>query len=148
MNSSISGPAFVLGKPVEWNDAAIYINGARVADVKGWEFGADTEKEHIFTEGDEPTAIQSGNRKPSGSIKMLSRSVDVLNVAAVAAGGRDINDLEWDFVAVFQAQGIRGLQTYTVSGCQTSSYKYAMDQNAKEMVMTLPFLAMDGPIIT
>ncbi len=145
---TIAGPVLIVnGKPVEWNDAAIYFDGVRMGDVKGWEFGVDTEKEHIFAEGDEPVAIQSGNRKPTGSLKLLSRTVDVLNLAAVAAGGRDINDLEWDFVAYFQGQGLRGLHTYTMSGCQTSSFKYAMDQNAKEMVVTLPFLAMEGPII-
>ena len=145
---TIAGPVLIVnGKPVEWNDAAIYFNGVRMGDAKGWGFGADTEKSFIFAEGDEPVAIQSGNREPKGHIKLLSRTVDVLNLAAVAAGGRDINDLEWDFVAYFQAQGLRGLHTYTMSGCQTSSYKYEMEQNAKEMVCDLPFLAMEGPII-
>ena len=143
MNLAQQGLGFINGKEVEWADQSLYIEGVRVRGIKGNRHGIKTDKAHLFAEGDYPFSIQSGNNEPTGTLKVLKSVVDAMNIAAVAAGGRSINDLQFDIVTVYRAQGVRGMQTMTQSRCQTSNFEYGWDQNAKEMVVELPYLYMD-----
>jgi hypothetical protein len=143
MQNGFSGPSFINGKEVEWADQALYINGIRVAGIKGNRHGVKTDKKHLFAEGDSPFSIQSGNREPTGTLKVEKSVVDAMNAAAVVAGGRDINDLEFDIVTVYRAQGVRGMQRMTMAGCQTSNFEYGWDQGATEMIIDLPYLYLD-----
>jgi hypothetical protein len=143
MNLATQGLGLINGKEVEWADQSLYIDGVRVRGIKGNKHGVKTDKAHLFAEGDYPFGIQSGNNEPTGSLKVLKSVMDALNAAAVLAGGRHVNDLEFDIVTVYKAAGVRGMQRMTQSGCQTTAFEYGWDQNAKEMVVDLPYLYMD-----
>jgi hypothetical protein len=140
MNLASIGLQVINGKEVEWADQSIYVDGVRLRGIKGNRHGVKTEKAHLFAEGDMPFGIQSGNNEPTGTLKVLKSVLDALNLAAIAAGGRTINDIEFDIVTVYTAKGSRGMQRMTQSGCQTSNFEYGWDQGAKEMVCELPYL--------
>lgn len=143
MQKSFGGPSFINGKEVEWSDQSLYIEGIRVVGVKGNRHGVKTDKAHLFAENDSPFCIQSGNREPTGTLKLTKSAVDTLNAAAVSAGGRDMNDLVFDIVTAYKAQGIRGMQRMTMTGCQTTNFEYGWDQGAKEMIIDVPYLYLD-----
>ncbi len=143
MQTTFSGPSFINGKEVEWADQSLCIEGVKIAGVKGNRHGVKTEKRHLLAEGDSPFSIQSGNREPTGTLKLTKSVVDALNAAAVLAGGRDINDLEFDIVTVYRAQGVRGMQRMTQVGCQTTNFEYGWDQGATEMIVDVPYLYLD-----
>lgn len=137
------GLNFLAGKEVEWADQKFLYEGTPCAAIQGCKFGVKTDKAHLFAEGDENIGIQSGNRQPTGSVKLLKSAVDALNIAAKSAGGRDLTDLVGNIVFTYKQQGVRALQTLTLIGVEFSQYEYGMEQNAKSMAIDLPFLYTD-----
>ena len=132
---------FLNGKEVEWADINVQIAGSPTAKFQSIKYGVKTEKKHLHAGGDDPISIQSGKREPTGSVKLLKGDVDVLNRAAIAAGGRDLTDLELDAVVTYRPKGLsRGLKIDTLVGIQISGYEYGMEENATEMPIELPFL--------
>ena len=127
-------------KEVEWADVRLFIDGVQVTKILGFSYGIDTEKEHLHMEGDDPASIQSGNRKPTGSMTLAAGALDVINAAAVVAGGRDVTDLEMDVAFTYKPKGTRPPVADVCKGVQVSSFSKAMNQNAKNMPVTMPFL--------
>ena len=134
-------PSFFNSKEVEWSDLSLYFEGVN-ATVKltGLKYGVNVDKEHLHAGGDDPLSIQSGNRKPEGTITILKGHFDAMNDAAIAAGGRDITDVAFTAVAVWRAQGTRGLRTATLIGCEITKFELGMMQGDKKMPVELPFL--------
>jgi len=131
---------FVDGKEVEWADIRLYIAGVETLKFTAINFGTETENEHLHAGGDDPISIQSGNRKPTGSLTLLKGDYDIMDAAAVAAGGRDVNDLEFDVLAYYKPKGIRPPVRELLQGCRISNHKNGMTQGAKKMEVELPFL--------
>ena len=136
----MSGIAFINGKQIEWNDQKINIAGAPVVNVTDVRFGVKTAKKHLFAGGNTTIGIQSGNKEPTGSVTLLAGDVNILNEAAVTAGGDDLCDLVFDIVITYAAKGIRPLQVFTLVGCEISEFEYGWAQNADSMPVKLPFL--------
>lgn len=134
---------FFDSKDCEWRDLAIVVGGSQLGKIRGVKYGVKTQKSHLHAEGDAPISIQSGNREPQGSIKVLKGALDAMNAAAVAAGGRDITDLVFDIVIVWKAAGTRGLKTDTLVGCQVSDFESAIDQGGDKVEIELPFLFLE-----
>lgn len=141
MNQAISAPDFFDSKEVEWNDQRIYISGSRVAKAREIKWGVKTAKTHLFAEGDDAISIQSGNREITGTITLLKGAFDILTAAAIAAGGRDITDIQFDTQVAYRGQGTRALQTVVVSQMQISEYSAGMSQGQDHMEIVLPYLA-------
>ncbi|MCD6011641.1 MAG: hypothetical protein K0Q79_1503 [Flavipsychrobacter sp.] len=131
---------FFDSKDVEWSDLSIFVGGSQLTKIRSVKYGVKTTKTHLYAEGDSPISIQSGNRQPQGSIKVLKTAIDALNAAALSAGGRDITGLVFDIVIVWKAQGTRPLQTDTLVGCQVSDFQKSIDQGSDKMEVELPFL--------
>ena len=140
---NISGPTFPKIKESEWSDQFIYMNGVRIPGIKGNKYGVKVDKAHLFAEGDSNFGIQSGNREPTGMLKVLKSTMDAMMVSSIAAGGRDVCDVSFDIVTVYKAQGSRGMRRMTQAGVQISSFEYGWEQNAKEMIIELPYLYED-----
>ncbi|HXS38335.1 MAG TPA: hypothetical protein VN721_16655 [Flavipsychrobacter sp.] len=124
----------------EWSDMAITLAGAPLGKIRSVQYTVEQDKAHLYGAGDEPISIQSGNRKYTGTIKVLKGAFDDINAAAIEAAGRDLLDLEFDIVVVYKAKGNRPLQTDTLVRCQVSSYNRNWDQGAKQMEISLPIL--------
>ena len=139
----MSAISFFDSKECEWADMTLSVSGAPVTKVRGVKYGVKTEKKHLFAAGDDPVSIQSGNREPSGTIKVLKSAIDAINAAAVTAGGRDITDLVFDVVIFYKPKGARPPQTDTLVGCEVSNFDKGWDQGATEMEVELPFLFLD-----
>jgi len=129
-------------KEYQWADVTFLVGGVAITKVSAFEYGIDTEKSHLHLAGDDPASIQSGNRTPSGFFEITGRALDAMNKAAIVAGGRDINDLEWDAAFTYKPKGTDPVVSDVCLGIQTSSYKKSMSQNDKSMKVRLPFLFM------
>lgn len=130
-------------KEVEWADVRFIFGGSILARATGFEYGVETEKEHVFGAGDQAYGIQSGNRTPKGSITMTMTHLNVINAAAVVAGGRDIGDIEADIVFDYKPQGTRPPVADACRSCQFKGWKKAMKQNDKKDEVTLEFLYLE-----
>lgn len=118
------------------------IAGATLTKIRGIKYKASQEKKLLYAAGSEPISIQSGNRAYEGEIKVLKGALDDMNRAALAAGGNDILDLQFDIVVTYKAKGTRALQTDTLVNVEVSNFEKGWDQGAQSMEVSLPIVFM------
>lgn len=133
---------FFDSKDCEWADMTVMIAGATLTKIRGIKYKASQEKKLLYAAGSEPVSIQSGNRSYEGEIKVLKGALDDMNRAALAAGGDDILDLQFDIVVTYKAKGTRGLQTDTLVNVEVSNFEKGWDQGAQSMEVSLPIVFM------
>ena len=134
--------SFFDSKDCEWADMTVLFAGSPLTKIRGVRYKAMKDKELMHAAGDEPISIQHGNRTYEGQIKVLKGAVDDMNRAAIAAGGEDILDIQFDIVITYAAKGIRGLQTDTLVGVEIKEFEKGWDQGAKNMDVNLPIVFM------
>lgn len=129
-----------------WARFEIKILGRTITGLRGFGFKKEVEKEHLYGAGDDPIDIQSGNKKGTGSIKVLGFEADAMNKAARDAGFEDITDVPHEAIVVtcaFKKRPIDPIKTYIASGVAFSESGVDLEQNAKFREITLPYLAMN-----
>lgn len=133
---------FFDSKDCEWADMTVMIAGATITKIKGIKYKASQEKKLLYAAGTEPISIQSGNRSYDGEIKVLKGALDDMNRAALAAGGDDVLDMQFDIVITYKAKGTRALQTDTLVSVEVSDFEKGWDQGAQSMEVSLPIVFM------
>ena len=87
-----------------WKDVKMFIGGRRFRQFIGVEYDQEIEREYVYGEGDEPQAIQDGNKKYSGKIKLLQSELEGL---IAGAPDRDILKYNYfDVVVTYLAEGV------------------------------------------
>ena len=127
-------------KECEWNDLELYIDGVKIAKFQGLKYSRTQEKEVLHAGGNEPFSVQRGNISYEGEVVLMKGVLDILNAAAVAAGGDDILDIAVTIVANYKPKGTRLVQTDTLTGVEFTKYEKGMEQGAKSMPITLPIM--------
>ena len=138
----MAGITFFDSKECEWADMTVIFAGATLTKIRGLKYKAAKDKQLLHAAGDEPISIQSGNRTYEGQIKVLKSALDDMNRAAIAAGGSDVLDMQFDIVVTYKAQGARQLQIDTLQGVEIKDFEKGWDQGAKNMDVTLPVIFM------
>jgi hypothetical protein len=133
-----------------WQNISFNLLGRKLTGVKGFEVKKSIEKEHVYGAGSEPLDIQEGNKKYEGSLKILKYELDLLNDAAQAAGFEDITEVPHTLInCTVQFKKLLTDKTRFISvvGIAFTEMPTGMDQNAKMMEITLPFLAMKSTLL-
>ncbi len=131
---------FDSAKEVEWADISVMFGGAEIAKLTGIAYKAKKDKVALHAQGDSPISIQGGNRTYEGTLKVLKGAVDAMNAAAVSAGGKDLLDIQTDIVVTYKPAGTRPVQTDTLVGVEITEFQKGMEQGAKSMPVSLPFV--------
>ena len=131
---------FFNSKECEWADMEVFVAGAPLTKIRSLKYKAAKDKESLYAAGDQPIAIQSGNRSYEGEIKILKGALDDMNTASVAAGGQDILDLEFDIVVTYKPKANRALKQDILVGVQVKEFEQSWEQGAKHMEVALPVL--------
>jgi hypothetical protein len=129
-----------------WSHFEIKILTRTIKGLRGFGFKKEVEKEHLYGAGDEAIDIQSGNKKSSGSIKVLGFEADAMNKAARLAGFEDITEVPHEAILItcsYRKRLIDPISTYIASGVAFTESGVDMEQNAKHREITLPYLAMN-----
>lgn len=134
--------SFFDSKDCEWADMTVVFAGSPLTKIRGLKYKAGKDKQLLHAAGDEPISIQSGNRTYEGQIKVLKGALDDMNRAAVAAGGEDVLDMQFDIVVTYKPQGMRPLQTDTLVSAEIKDFEKGWEQGAKQMEITLPIVFM------
>ena len=127
-------------KEVEWADIQVNFAGAELTKITGIKYKSKKDKAPLHAEGDKAISIQSGNRTYEGELKLLKGAVDMINKAAVAAGGDDLLDIQVDIIVTYLPIGAREIEIDTLISVDITEYEKGMEQGAKSMPITLPFL--------
>jgi hypothetical protein len=129
-----------------WSHFEIKILTRTIKGLRGFGFKKEVEKEHLYGAGDEAIDIQSGNKKSSGSIKVLGFEADAMNKAARLAGFEDITEVPHEAIVItcsYRKRLIDPISTYIASGVAFTESGVDLEQNAKFREITLPYLAMN-----
>ena len=81
----------------EWSDLTLILGGKVITGIRSVSYEVGKEKELLYGKGNEPIAIQSGNKSYSGKIKVLTGELNTL----VKAGGGSLLDLQLDAVVCY-----------------------------------------------
>ncbi len=131
---------FFDSKDCEWADMTVMVAGSVLTKITGVKYKASKEKKLLHAAGNEPISVQGGKRSYDGTITVLKGAIDDLNRAAIAAGGDDILDLQFDVVVTYKAKGTRALQTDTLIGVEVKDFEKGWTQGATQMEIPLPII--------
>lgn len=129
-----------------WSRFEIKILGRVIKGLRGFGFKKEVEKEHLYGAGNDAIDIQTGNKKNSGSIKVLGFEADAMNKAARDAGYDDITDVPHEAIIItcsFRKRNTDPIKTYVATGVAFTESGVDLEQNAKNREITLPYMAMD-----
>ncbi len=132
-----------------WSQTSMKILGRTIQGLRGFSFKKGVEKEHLYAAGADPIDIQTGNRKPEGSVKVLKFEKDLMDDAAQLAGYSDITEVPHSLISItckFKKTATSPLRTIESSGVAFSEWDVSMEQNAKFTEMSLPFIAMKNTV--
>lgn len=132
-----------------WSHTSVKLLGRTLTGIRGFSFKKGVEKEHLYAAGPDPIDIQSGNKKPEGSLKILKYEFDLLNDAAQAAGYEDITEVPHSLVLItcsYKKRNTDPIRIIEAQGVAFTEFDNSMEQNAKMTEITLPFLSMRNTV--
>lgn len=123
----------------EWADITVTIGGVVVTKIQGVDYTSSQEKELLYGKGNEPLAIQKGNKSYSGSVYLLQSALDSLTLA----GGKDgLLGISAD-ITISYGNPSKGdvIRTDMLMGCQFTSEPRSIKQGDKNMAaQNCPFI--------
>lgn len=123
----------------QWSDVQLMMLGKLVTRVRGVKFAMKKEKEYLFARGENPHAIQTGNKMPEGELTLLQSEVEALQNGLQPH--EDLTDLtEFNIVVSFVKKGSPAVHTYILKGCQFTEDPRELKQNDKFMELSLPIM--------
>lgn len=121
----------------QWSDLAITVGGRLVSGARAVSYKAKREKEALYGKGDEPIAIQHGNKSYDGSLTVTTSEYNAL----IDAGGGSILDLQCDIVVSY-GDPAKGdiMRTDKLIGVEFTEEPDEWKQGDKNAEHTLPFI--------
>jgi len=122
-----------------WANAQIVLLGVVITRIHGVKFSVKKEKEYLFGRGDQPHAIQHGNKTYEGELTLLQSHTERLQ--SHLALDEDLTDLQpFDITVSFVKRGERQISTYILKGAEFTEDPREIKQGDKMMEITLPIL--------
>ena len=121
----------------EWSSVKLFMLGRFVTGLQGVSYTAKQEKEYVYGTGNEPRAIQHGNKSYEGELKILQSELEAL---IKSAPSKDILSLQFDIVVSYVPSGESEIITDTLKTCEFTEIPKGMEQNDKMMEITLPII--------
>lgn len=129
----------------EYADIKVKMLGAELTGLRGLTYKKSQEKEAVWGAGNEPKAIQRGNKKYEGTLMLLKSDFDLLNKAALVAGYEDITDVPGKdllMTVVYQKNSDSLIQIDILKTVEFTEYEDGMKQGDKFKEVTLPFICL------
>ena len=127
----------------EFADISVNMLGVTLSGLRGLTYKKSQEKEGVYGAGNQPQAIQRGNKKYEGQLMLLKSDFDLLDNAAIAAGYEDITDVPYNLISitcVYERIDAGMLSTDFLIGCEFTDAEDGMKQGDKFKEVTLPFI--------
>ena len=128
----------------EFADIKVALLGVELSGLRGLTYKKSQEKELIYGQGNQPKAIQRGQKKYDGTLVLLKSDVDLLNAAARLAGYEDITDVPGrliDITVLYQkSDDAAQLNTDTLQNVEFTELEEGMKQADKFKEVSLPLL--------
>lgn len=123
----------------EWADVTLLLGGKDITGARGIKYNNKQEKEAVYGKGNEPIAIQKGNKSYEGEITVLQSELETIRLN----GGGTILDLQLDAVVAYGNPSNGDVMiTDVIQGVQFTEEPHELKQGDKHMEVTLPFIAL------
>lgn len=123
----------------EWADVTLLLGGKDITGARGVKYTVKQEKETVYGKGNEPIAIQKGNKSYEGEITVLQSELETIRLN----GGGTVLDLQLDAVVAYgNPSNGDVMMTDVIQGIQFTEETHELKQNDKQMEVTLPFIAL------
>lgn len=123
----------------EWADVTLLLGGKDITGARGVKYTIKQEKETVYGKGNEPIAIQKGNKSYEGEITVLQSELETIRLN----GGGTILNLQLDAVVAYgNPSNGDVMMTDVIQGIQFTEETHELKQNDKQMEVTLPFIAL------
>lgn len=124
-----------------WKNIEVVILGRPVTGIREVKYKVSQEKEAVYGRGDQPRAIQKGNKSYDGTITLLQSEIEAL--IAAAGKGKNITDLPaFDVVVAYVPNEIGTIVTDIIKNVEITEFEKGMAQNDKFAEISLPFIAL------
>jgi hypothetical protein len=132
--------ATINGKQYEWDDIDIVVGGVHISTQQAINYKKSREKTVIYGKGHKPVATQFGNSSYEGSISLLQGELEAMEVAATVLG-RDLLDIEFDIIVGY-IDNNSAIYDW-IQGATLTEYEKGMSQGDPNMVIEMPFVALN-----
>lgn len=124
----------------EWADVTLIVGGEEITGIRGVRYKEGIEREAIYAKGNQPVAIQSGNRSYDGEIVMLQSAYEQL----VKAGRGSVLSISAD-ATVHYGNPNQGdeILTKRINGMRFTEAENQINQGDMFMEVTLPWIALN-----
>lgn len=121
----------------EFADMTVMVGGKDTVGLRGLKYSAKQEKEFLYGKGNEPIAIQKGNKSYEGELTILPSELETLRLN----GNGTILGLQVDIVVVY-GNPLQGdvMVTDVLQGVQFTDEPKEYKQGDKFAEITLPFI--------
>lgn len=121
----------------EFADMTVMVGGKDTVGLRGLKYSVKQEKEVLYGKGNEPIAIQKGNKSYEGELTILPSELETLRLN----GDGTILGLQVDIVAVY-GNPLQGdvMVTDVLQGVQFTEEPKEYKQGDKYVEITLPFI--------
>ena len=128
----------------EFADIRVSMLGVELTGLRGLTYKKSQEKELVYGAGNEPKAIQRGNKKYEGSLMLLKSDFDALSAAARGAGYNDITDVPGrliDITCLYQkSDDSTQLAVDTLQNVEFTEFEDGQKQGDKFKEISLPLI--------
>lgn len=134
---------FFDSREYEYADITVSLLGVKLTGLRGLTYKKSQEKEVVYGQGNDPKAIQRGNKKYEGTLMLLKSEMDMLSAAATAAGYSDIVDLPGKLIHItccYAKEDQVAPVTDTMVNVEFTEYEDGMKQGDKFKEISLPFI--------
>lgn len=124
----------------EWADVTLMLGGKDITGVRSIKYSTKQEKETVYGKGNEPIAIQKGNKSYEGEIVVLQSELETLRLQDK---DNSILNLQLDAVVCY-GNPLNGdvLITDVIQGIQFTEEPKDIKQGDKFTEHSLPFIAL------
>ena len=121
----------------EFADMTVMVGGKDIVGLRGLKYDVKQEKETVYGKGNEPIAIQKGNKSYEGELTILASELETLRLN----GGGTVLNLQVD-IAVVYGNPLQGdvMTTDILQGVQFTEEAKEYKQGDKFAEITLPFI--------
>lgn len=124
----------------EWADITVIVGGKDITGVRGIKYSSKQEKEAVYGKGNEPIAIQKGNKAYEGEITVLQSELETMRMQSK---DNTILNLQLDVVVCYgNPSNGDVLITDVIQGIQFTEEPKDAKQGDKFTEHTLPFIAL------
>lgn len=125
-----------------WKDLTVTAMGRTFERILDVDYDTEEEKKQIYGRGKKVRGIQGGNEKPNGNLSLGQSEVEaMIREAQKTNPNAKLTDISFDI----QIHYVKGLDIVKdrIIGCEFTKMPKSLKQGDVDMVIKLPFMAMD-----